>query len=232
MISLKARSLSVFVFSVVLLAALLHAVWNSLLKGSSDKHMTMLAIALGHVPVALMMLPLAPSVDLAALPWILASVALHLGYQLFLTAGYRIGDLMLVYPIARGSAPLIVTIFSVAVLGISFTTLELSGVGLIVVGLASLSLVGRADGMRNPRAGVMALGTGLFMAAYSLVDGIGARVATTALGYWCWAAIGNAVVLTLWTVSTRRGTVTAMVSNRSVILLGFGGGSASFMAYG
>ena len=106
MISLKARSLSVFVFSVVLLAALLHAVWNSLLKGSSDKHMTMLAIALGHVPVALMMLPLAPSVDLAALPWILASVALHLGYQLFLTAGYRIGDLTLVYPIARGSAPL------------------------------------------------------------------------------------------------------------------------------
>ena len=78
LISLKARSLSVFVFSVVLLAALLHAVWNSLLKGSSDKHMTMLAIALGHVPVALMMLPLAPSVDLAALPWSTVDAHLHL----------------------------------------------------------------------------------------------------------------------------------------------------------
>ena len=130
-LSLKVSRLSVVVFSVVLLAALLHAVWNSLLKGSSDKHMTMVAIALGHVPVALLMLPFAQNVDLAALPWILAGVVLHLGYQLFLTAGYRIGDLTLVYPIARGSAPLIVTIFSVAVLGISFSTSELSGVGLI-----------------------------------------------------------------------------------------------------
>ncbi len=228
----KETDLSVTVFLCVVLAALLHAIWNSLLKGSADKQATMLAIALGHVPVALLMLLFAPPVEMAALPWILAGVMLHLGYQLFLTAGYRIGDLTLVYPIARGSAPLIVTAFSIAVMGISFSKWELSGVCLIAIGLASLSLVRRADGMRNPRAVVMALGTGMFIAAYSLVDGIGARVATTALGYWNWAAIGNAVLLSGWTLAAKPPVFAALTSNRSVILTGFVGGSASFLAYG
>jgi drug/metabolite transporter (DMT)-like permease len=226
------RKVTTTVFLAVVLAALLHATWNSLLKGSADKQVTMLAIALGHVPVALLMLPFAPTVDMAALPWILAGVALHLGYQLFLTAGYRLGDLTLVYPIARGSAPLIVTAFSIAVLGLSFTRLELSGVGLIAIGLASLSIVRRADGMRNPRAVVMALGTGMFIASYSLVDGIGARVAESALGYWIWAAIGNAVLLSLWNVATKPRVLTALTSSRSVMVTGLLGGSASFLAYG
>ena len=220
------------VFLVVVLAALLHATWNSLLKGSADKQVTMLAIALGHVPVALLMLPFAPGVDLAALPWILAGVALHLGYQLFLTAGYRIGDLTLVYPIARGSAPLVVTAFSIVVLGISFTTLELSGVVLIALGLASLSVVRRADGLRNSRAVVMALGTGVFIASYSLVDGTGARVAGSALGYWIWAAIGNAIMMSLFNAVSRPRVFTALMASRSALTTGLLGGSASFLAYG
>lgn len=68
----------------------------------------MLAEAIGHVPVAILALPFAPSLDLAAMPWIICSVALHLGYQLFLIASYRAGDLTLVYPVALGSGPLIV----------------------------------------------------------------------------------------------------------------------------
>ncbi len=111
-------------------------------------------------------------------------VALHLGYQLFFIAGYRAGDLTLVYPVARGSAPLVVTVASVGFLGISFTQFEFMGVALITLGLVSLALVRRASGAPNPQAVAMALCTGLFIAAYSLVDGIGAQVATTALGFW------------------------------------------------
>ncbi|WP_254054499.1 DMT family transporter [Roseovarius sp. EL26] len=224
--------LSTTVFLAVLLAACLHAIWNSLVKGSDDKHATMLAVVLGHVPVAMLALPLAPSVSMAALPWIMGGVALHLGYQLFLIAGYRAGDLTLVYPIARGSAPLIVTAVSIGILGVSFTTMELSGVFLIVLGLVSLTLVRRADKTRNFRAVVMALCTGAFIAAYSLVDGIGARVATSALGFWCWAAIGNAMVLTMWMVFMRPCTFNVLKSNRSVALSGLLGGTASFAAYG
>lgn len=192
----------------------------------------MLAVVLGHVPMAILVLPFAPNVELAAIPWILGGVALHLGYQLFLIAGYRAGDLTLVYPIARGSAPLVVTVFSIGFLGISFTRLELMGVALIALGLAALTVVRSADGVRNPRAVTMALCTSLFIAAYSLVDGIGARIATTALGFWSWAAIGNAIALTVWTALMRPRSLTRLRSDRRVIASGLIGGTASFIAYG
>ena len=71
----------------MLLAALLHAVWNALVKGGADKSMAMLAVVVGHVPVALLVLPFAPWPAAASLPWLGAGIALHLGYQLFLVAG-------------------------------------------------------------------------------------------------------------------------------------------------
>lgn len=224
--------MSLSVFLVVLLAACLHATWNSLVKGSADKYVTMLAVVLGHLPAALLALPFTPAIDPASLPWLIASVLLHLGYQLFLVAGYRIGDLTLVYPLARGSAPVFVTVISIGLLGISFTYTELSGVAFIVLGLISLCLVRRESGMRNTRAVVLALCTGAFIAAYSLVDGIGARLATTAPGYWSWAAIGNAIGFGLWTALTRPTAFTALTSNRSTICTGLLGGIASFLAYG
>ena len=220
------------VFLAVLLAACLHAIWNSMIKGSADKHATMLAVVVGHVPLALLCLPFSPPVDMAAVPWIIGGVALHLGYQLFLIAGYRAGDLTLVYPIARGSAPLIVTAVSIGLMGISFTNVELSGVVLIALGLMFLALVRHTDGTQNTRAVVMALCTGGFIAAYSLVDGIGARVATSALGFWCWAAIGNAIGLTAWTALMRPQTVSAVRSDYLLISRGLAGGTASFVAYG
>lgn len=224
--------MSTTVFVAVLLAAGLHAIWNSLVKGSPDKHATMLAVVLGHVPVAVIGLFFAPVINHNALPWIAGGVVLHLGYQLFLIAGYQVGDLTVVYPIARGSAPILVTAISIGVLGVSFTFFELSGVIIIALGLISLSLVHRADNMRNPRAVPFALCTGAFIAAYSLVDGIGAREATTALGYWCWAAVGNAIALALWSAMFRRKTFAVITSSRRTIWLGLIGGTSSFLAYG
>ena len=194
----------------MLLAALLHASWNALVKIGADKHASMAAVVLGHVPVALLALPFVPTPAVDALPWLAAGVALHLGYQLFLVAGYRAGDLTQVYPIARGSAPLIVAAVSVGALGVALGRVELLAVVLIGGGVASLALVRRADGARNPRAVAMALGTGCFIAAYSLVDGTGARVAGTASGYWTWAALGNAVTFTVWTAVARPGLLGAL----------------------
>lgn len=220
------------VFLAVVLAAGLHATWNSLVKGSTDKHATMLAVVIGHLPIAMLILPFSPTIDMTSVPWIIAGVILHLGYQLSLIAGYRIGDLTLVYPIARGSAPLIVTAVSIGVLGVSFTTTELTGVLFIALGLASLALVRGADGSRNPRAVVMALVTGAFIAGYSLVDGIGARIATTAVGFWTWAAIGNAVAMSAWTALFRPRTFKVLRADRSTMWFGLAGGTASFVAYG
>jgi drug/metabolite transporter (DMT)-like permease len=224
--------LSATVFLAVLLAALLHATWNALVKGGGDKHASMAVVVIGHLPVALVLLPFVPVPEAAGLRWLFAGIALHLGYQLFLIAGYRAGDLTQVYPIARGSAPLIVAAVSIGLLGVTLARLEVLAIGLIAAGILSLALVRRADGTRNPRAVAMALGTGGFIAAYSLVDGIGAREAGTALGYWTWAVIGNAVLFCVWTAAARPGLLRRLPRDRRLVRTGLIGGTASFVAYG
>ena len=107
--------MSLSVFLAVILAALLHATWNALAKSGSDKHRSMTAVVLGHTLLALVLLPLVPLPTVASLPYLAAGVLLHVGYQFFLLASYRIGDLTQVYPIARGSAPLLVAGVSIPV---------------------------------------------------------------------------------------------------------------------
>ena len=161
----------------------------------------------------------------------IGGIFVHLGYQQFLITAYRLADLTLVYPNARGSAPLIVTVVSVAVLGPSFTVFEVSGVLLITLGVLFLAFAKRVDGARDLRGVVLTLGTGGFIAAYYLVDGIGARIAGSALWFWGCAALGNAVLFTGWTAFVRPKTFAGLRSNWSAMLMGLGGGTASFLAY-
>lgn len=223
--------MSTTVFLAVLLAALLHALWNALVKSSADKHASMSLVVLGHVPIALASVPFMPMPEPAALPWLLFGISLHVGYQMFLIAGYKAGDLTQVYPIARGVAPLIVAAVSIGLLGVALDRVELLAVLLIAGGIVSLGLVRHADGERNPRAVKMALGTGCFIAAYSLVDGNGARVAGTALGYWTWSALGNATIFTLLTAIIRPGLLGRSLRDRRLAVSGLMGGTASFLAY-
>lgn len=157
---------------------------------------------------------------------------MHLGYQLALVEGYRVGDLTHVYPIARGTAPLIVAGISVGIFSASLNSMELIGVLLISAGILSLTLVRHSYGHRNRRAAVFALITGCFIAAYSLVDGFGARAAGTALGYWTWAVVGNSVLLGGWTAFRKPHLGPTLLNNRRLIISGLIGGTASYVAYG
>jgi len=218
------------VFAAVIGAALLHASWNALIKSGADKRVSMAAVMLGHMPLALAVLPFAPLPALASLPYLGTGILLHVGYQFFLLHSYRMGDLTQVYPIARGSAPLIVALVSVAVLGVHLAPVELLAITVIGVGVLSLALVRRSDGQRNPNAAMLALTTGCFIASYSLVDGLGARLAGTALGFYAWLAIGNGIIilsyLALFSPSVLRDVAT---KGRRVFVIG---GGASFVAYG
>ena len=99
----------------------------------------------------------------------------------------------------------------------------------IGLGILSLGLVRRADGMQNTKAAMLALGTGGFIAAYSLVDGIGARLAGTSLGYYSYLSIGNCACMAIYLAATGKGTFTAIYTKgRTAFLIG---GSASFLAY-
>ncbi len=221
--------MSVTIMIIVLFAALLHATWNFLVKGGDDKFISMSAVVIGHAPFAAIALIFSPLPDVTAIPYLLAGVLLHLGYQLFLLTSYRIGDLTQVYPLARGAAPLIVAGVSVVFLGLHLSRLETAAIVVIATGIMSLTIVRGNNGLRNSRAAFSALMTGGFIASYSLVDGLGAREAGTALGYYGWLSVINALCFAFIMRVVQPGIVTRMVlQNRSLAMIG---GGASFLAY-
>ncbi|PWE32083.1 hypothetical protein DDZ14_11550 [Maritimibacter sp. 55A14] len=220
--------MSAGVFAIVLLAALLHAVWNALVKSGADKTVAMLAVVLGQGLAGLAGMGVAPLPNPACWPWLLGGLILHLGYQTFLVAAYRLGDLTQVYPIARGVSPLLVAGGSALILGVAFTALELLAIAMIAIGIASISLVRRADGIFQGKAAALALVTGGFIASYSLNDGIGARVAGTALGFYGALAVLNALACAGLAAFWRPALITAALREARVLLVG---GGASFTAY-
>ena len=221
--------MDITVFVAVLGAAVLHATWNAVVKGGTDKRLNMAAVMLGHIPFAMVSLLFVPLPAVESLPYLAAGIGLHFGYQIFLMRSYEKGDLTQVYPIARGSAPLIVAVFSVLVLGVHLAAMEIFAILLIGAGILSLALVPRADGMRNGHAGILALITGLFIASYSLVDGLGARLAGTTLGFFSWLAIGNGVVMIFYLRAVSPNVLRDLPrKGGKVFLLG---GGASFIAY-
>lgn len=222
--------MSVLVFSAVLAAALLHASWNAMVKGGRDKQLNMVAVVIGHLPLALIAIVFFPLPAPASFPYILAGLSLHLGYQLFLIRAYHAGDLTQVYPIARGSAPMLVAAISVAFLGVTLAPIEIAAVLTIGLGILSMALVNKTNGKRNPQGVKLALITGCFIAAYSLVDGMGARLSGTAIGFYGWIAMGNAVLMAAYIAATAPHQFRALYTNGKRVF--FIGGSASYAAYG
>lgn len=220
--------MSATIFFAVLLAALLHAGWNAVVKGGVDKVTAMTAVVVGQGLFGLAALAFASPPGWDSAPLIAASVALHIGYQLFLLQGYRLGDLSQVYPIARGVAPLIVTGVLVFVVGETLTGGELAAIGLIVAGVMSMSLARQSDGLRNPRAAAFAVGTGCFIAGYSLVDGFGARAAGTAVGFYGVVAAANGLIYPLIVRFGLGGRLGDVARAWRVVLIG---GGASYVAY-
>jgi len=220
--------LTVSVFLLVLCAAFLHAVWNAVVKGGADKSLNMSAVVVGlglFGGLSLLVVP-AP----APVSWwlIIVSVGLHYGYQEFLMASYRAGDLTQVYPIARGTAPMLVALVSVLALAEHLRPAELLAVAMIGTGIASLSFLRQRDGLRNGRAALLALATGCFIASYSLVDGIGARASGSPIGFFGWLALINGVVYVAVSARIRPGVIARLPRVWPVIVFG---GFASFTAY-
>ncbi|RME95953.1 MAG: hypothetical protein D6773_17820, partial [Alphaproteobacteria bacterium] len=118
---------------------------------------------------------------------------------------------------------------SMLILGVTLSGLETLAVFLIGAGIMSLVLVRSSDGMLNARAAAMALATGCFIAGYSLVDGLGARVAGTAVGFYGWLSILNAVLFAAILQITRPGLLARLIPDAARPALV--GGTASFLAY-
>lgn len=214
---------------MVLAAALLHAIWNALVKVNGDRLVVITVIMLSQGLICLCLLPFAGFPVADAWPYILGSVVLHNSYCLFLVAAYRFGDLSHVYPLARGSAPMIVAIVSVVVVGEVLTSQSVLSVMLITLGIVTLALRRGAKGVEETRAVLFALGTGVFIASYTVVDGLGARINGNAHTYTFWLLALHGIPFALLTACLRRRQLVTQI--HLLWKTGISAGIASFLAY-
>jgi len=204
------------VFGLVAGAAVLHVAWNVLLKTAGDP---LRAAAIGMTSAAAVIVPAAaigwvvigrPPIPPEAIGLSILSGVLEAAYFGFLAAAYRRGDLSVVYPIARGTAPLLAVAVGIGVLGERLGPAGITGVGFLLVGLLTLQrpwrflrLANRGAGSGDP-AVMFALATGVMIAAYSAVDRVGARLVEP----WLYAGlIWASCMVFLWAYVWFRRTV-------------------------
>jgi drug/metabolite transporter (DMT)-like permease len=191
---------------VVLLAAVLHATWNALLKGAQDRLATFVLLDLTGVALCVLAVPLLPGPAPASWVFIALSTLIHTGYKLLLIESYRTGgDLSQVYPLARGSAPLLVAGFAALAVGERLGPLRLAGVLLVSLGLVLLVGMGGRQLAAHRRAIGFALATGVSIAAYTVTDGLGVRRSGSALGYIAWLFLAEGLPLPLYAATWGRG---------------------------
>ncbi|GAA2747643.1 MULTISPECIES: EamA family transporter [Kitasatospora] len=215
---------------VVLAAALLHAVWNALAHGATDKLAGVAVMNCAILGTGLLMTTAVPLPGRAALPYLACSAALQVGYQLMLARAYRLGDFGQMYPIARGTSPMVVALISVTLLGRTLPFGQSAGVLVISLGLAGLALAGGIPGRAQLPALTAALATGTLIAAYTVVDGTGVRRAASVGGYIAWMFVVQAIAVLAVAFAVRGRTL--LTVDRGSWAPGLAGGVMSLTAYG
>ncbi|MBU9359397.1 DMT family transporter [Burkholderia multivorans] len=214
---------------LVLCSALLHAIWNAFLHVSDDRLVQLGTMSLPYLTFGVLGTALLPAPARSAWPYVGASAVLEVAYCFTLVRAYRSGEFGQIYPIARGLSPLLVSLLAFAALGERPTPFGFAGIALVSLGIMSLAL---RRGFRFSGEGVpYALLTGVFIAAYSICDGIGARESGSALGYIAW-------VYLLWSVPqlalvcAMRGGPKAVFGSPATLRPGAIAGTISLAAYG
>ncbi|MEV5007587.1 DMT family transporter [Streptomyces sp. NPDC056159] len=209
------------VTAAVLLAAVTHASWNAIAHRITDKLTGFTLIAGGGLLIGLAMAPFAALPARGAWPYLLVSAAIHVVYYALLMKSFRLGDFGQAYPIARGTAPLVVTVLAAVFAHEVPDGWAAAGIAVSCAGLTGVALWG-LRGRRPDWAAIgAALATGLAIAAYTVVDGLGVRASGSSLGYIAWLMAIQGVVIPAYAVWHWRGrTVAALRPYAAVGLLG------------
>lgn len=215
---------------LVLLAALMHATWNALVRSGKDTLLSLFAVKAPTILISAAALVVTGFPAFESLPYLLTSAAINCAYFYFLSRAYEAGDLSVCYPIARGTAPVVVAILSATV--ISETPPIMAFVGVAVVSLGILLLAWRrSKSLPKPAGMAWALAVGLTIASYTLTDGLGARLSNNPIGYTAALSAVTGVLLCA-TVLYLRGQKAALESLASRWKIGLMGGLLMFSAYG
>jgi drug/metabolite transporter (DMT)-like permease len=218
------------VMLVVLLSALLHAGWNALVRAAADKFLSTLVVVLGAGLLALPLLPWLALPAPASWPYLLASALIHVVYFTLVAWSYRHADLSLAYPVMRGTAPVLTALAAALLLGEMPAAGGWAGIALICLGVLALAGAAWRVAPRPGAALLPALANALVIAAYTLIDGQGARLSGQAAGYTGWLFLLTAVLLLglAWGWRGRRVLQQAWALWRPGLL----GGAGTLTAYG
>lgn len=216
------------VFLAVMVAALLHAGWNAIIKTGVSKQTSMFVLSVGHALIGAVVVPFFPFPASEVWPWLLGSGVIHAAYQLFLAYAYEQGDLSRVYPIARGAAPVLVLVFSLLFLSDPLSGGELVGIAVLGLGIVLMARGVLTNG-ESRRLLPFAFGSELATAGYTLTDGLGARVSGQPLAYVSWLMMMSALFYTPAVIALKG---RRMVSGDACAWgLGLVAAAASFGAY-
>lgn len=220
--------MTLFVILIILSAALLHAVWNAIVKTAADRTTMLGLVALGQVLPAAVMVMVLPLPNMQSFVYILLSTVVHFGYYFMLSKAYQHGDLSVVYPIARGIVPALVSLWAMALVGEVLPWQAWGGIALIAVGIQLSSWAALRSGVGRSALG-FALGTGFCISIYSVVDGIGVRLSGNTLSYWAWGAFLHLFIAGF--IGVRKRTTLKDLPVR-IWMTGLLGGLVSMTAYG
>ncbi|MEO3767778.1 EamA family transporter [Streptomyces sp. B8F3] len=218
--------------AAVLAAAVMHASWNAIAHGFKDQLVVFALIGVGDVLIAGAAVFFVPVPAAGAWPWLLASVAIHLVYMTLLMQSFRLGDFGQVYPIARGTAPLVVAAVAHLFLDERLGLWQTAGVAVACAGLSGIALWGLRGKDTRPdwAALAAAFATGLSIAAYTIVDGVGVRASGSAMGYTAWLVLLMGPWIPLAALVLRGPGMVRELG--PVAMRGLLGGAISITAYG
>ncbi|MCX5056482.1 DMT family transporter [Streptomyces sp. NBC_00201] len=218
------------VVAAVLFAAVTHASWNAIAHRITDKLVGFTLIAGGGMLIGLLMVPFVPFPASGAWPCLGLSAVIHVAYYVLLMRSFRLGDFGQAYPIARGTAPLVVTLLAAVFAHEVPNGWAAAGIALSCAGLTGVALWGLRGRRPNWAAIGAALATGLTIAAYTVVDGLGVRASGSSLGYIAWLMAVEGVAIPAYALTRMRGEL--LTALRPFAALGLLGAALSVLAYG
>jgi len=237
---MHAAALPLSVTLAVLAAAVTHATWNAIAHGIKDQLLAFGLIGAGGMLAAIPLVIVSPFPLSGCWPYLMASVVIHVFYNLLLMRSYRYGEFGQVYPLARGTSPLVVTVLAAIFAAERPSVAQVAGVLVVSCGLAVLVLAGRGgrraaagdSGRGVGRAALLAAGgTGLTIAAYTVVDGLGVRLSGSSVAYIGWLMLLQSLCVPSWALVKRRHELVSATSWR-VLGSGLLAGGLSVLAYG
>ena len=210
-----------------MLAALLHASWNAIVKSAPDKFLTTIMVTTMAAALSAVLIPFLTEPTPSSFPYAIASALFQIVYFLLVARTYQVADMSQTYPLMRGTAPLIVSVVSAFQMDDALSVFAWSGVVAICLGIFIIALGSTLKDRRGIR---LALLNALVIAGYTLIDGLGVRKSGAPAAYTLWVFLLTGVPLALGAITARRSTFVPYLVRHW--RLGIAGGIGTTASYG